>query len=209
MGTSARESLIQQRSRKAPLMPRWESGWREHALRHAGIDVTQFAVDMMQYWMESTPTQPWTNNPLGFPQRGYSTARAMKSPYAAFPTMNHFHDSFKKLLSSKAQHLLRFSLSGGENPAEVWRAVNSLKWPANGTETDYPSRVLDRVDSGYREKLQSRPPEQRSSIGLDSVSPGTHHDSARQLTALHHAATRFDNINDALRHIQRTMSNNG
>lgn len=190
-------------------MARWESGWREHALRHAGIDVTQFAVDMLQYWMESTPTQPWTNNPLGFPQRGYSTARAMKSPYAAFPTMNHFHDSFKKLLTSKAQHLLRFSLSGGENPAEVWRAVNSLKWPANGTETDYPSRVLDRVDSEYREKLQSVQPEQRTTVGLNASSLGSRQDSARQLVALHHAATRFTDLNRAILHIQRTMNRNG
>lgn len=209
MGTCTREPHVRKRDRKAPLMPRWESGWREHALRHAGIDVTQFALNMLQDWMESTPTQPWTNNPLGFPQRGYAPARALKSPYAAFATMNHFHDAFRKLLTGRAQHLLRLSLSGGENPAEVWRAVNSLKWPANGTETDYPSRVLDRVDSSYREKLQSTTPEQRRTVGLDAVPSGAHHDSARQLIALHHAAHRFDDVNSALRHIQRTMNNNG
>lgn len=190
-------------------MTRWETGWREYALRHAGLEPTQFAVNVLQDWMESTPTQPWTNNPLGFPQHGYAPTRALKSPYAAFPTMPHFHDAFKRLLSTKNAHELRLSLSGDGAYAEVWRAVNSLKWPANGTETDYPSRVLDRVDAEYREKIQSKPPEERSTVGLTPVSSRAHHDSARQLLALHHAATRFDNLNAAMQHIQRSMNRNG
>lgn len=190
-------------------MPRWESGWREYALRHAGLEPTQFAVDVLNDWMESTPTQPWTNNPLGFPQHGYSPTRAMKSPYAAFPTMPHFHDAFKRLLSTKSAHELRLALSGDGAYAEVWRAVNSLKWPANGTETDYPSRVLDRTEASYRETAQSVRPEHRSTVGLGPASSGAHRDSAHQLLALHEAATRFDDLNSALRHIQGVMNRNG
>lgn len=190
-------------------MPRWESGWREHALKNAGLEATQFAVGVLQDWMESTPIQPWTNNPLGFPQHGYAQVRAMKSPYAVFPTMNHFHDAVKRLLTSKRGYELRLALSGDGAYAEVWRAVNSLKWPANGTESDYPSRVLDRVATEYREKLQSVQPEQRTTVGLNASSLGSRQDSARQLVALHHAATRFTDLNRAILHIQRTMNRNG
>lgn len=146
-------------------MNKWPSGWIEALLTHAGIPITPFAVQVMTLWHKSTPTAPWTNNPLGAPWKDSGHPRALNTDYALFPTTHAFREYMKGVLSEGNNRVLREALTIHDSHAKAWRAISGLKWPAAKTETDWPSALLDAIEDKYRAKLQTTEPSQRKGSG--------------------------------------------
>lgn len=142
-------------------MFQWPTNWREEALRAAGVPVTQHALDVLSAWFKATPTQAWTNNPLGLPAQGNNAPTALSTPYAAFPTYEHFRQAFKTLAHNTPGKILIHVLLDEGNYAGAWRAINALNLPATKSEPDYPAPLLDMVEAKYRNKLQTVKPEDR------------------------------------------------
>jgi len=170
-------------------MNQWHSGWREATLTHAGIPVTDFAAEVLHHWEQSTPTDAYSNNPLGLPHAKYSAPRTLDGKYAAFPTMDAFMNAFKKLAHEGHGKPLYTVLSLSDSHAEAWRVINSLNLPSNQTETDYPTALLDTIEQKVRESLQSTSKSDRKTVGLTQA-PKTYHDviQMQNRAALHEAA---------------------
>jgi hypothetical protein len=183
----------------------WPTGWREALLRETGIPVTQFALDVLASWCQSTPTEPWTNNPLGLPAKGNSAPQALNTPYALFHTTGRFRKAFTALLETTPGKDLRLVLTHGTSHGQAWRTINGMSLPANVTETDYPSALLDRLTDDYRATLTDVKPDQRKTAGAQLASPKTHDDMRSQQRALHEAVTTFNKGSEAMAHIARRL----
>lgn len=146
-------------------MYQWPTNWKEETLRAAGVPVTQHALDVLTAWFKATPTQAWTNNPLGLPAVKGAAPKALNTPYAAFPTHEHFRQAFKTLAHGSPGKVLVHVLMDDGEYAAAWRAINALNLPGNATESDYPATLLDMVEQKYREKLQTVEPGKRKSMG--------------------------------------------
>lgn len=186
-------------------MPGWPDDWRQRVLRAAGIPVTQWALDVLSAWRKSTPTEPWTNNPLGYPFTGSKANRALNTPYAAFATIGNFADAMKRLLKSNRGTPLLHVLISADSLASAWREIHALKWPANLTETDYPSVLLDMVEETYRTKIQTTTKAQRRGTGSTMAAPAVHEATRAQGMALHHAATAFKDGREAIQFVIRRL----
>lgn len=183
----------------------WPHDWRERTMRAAGIPKTQAALDILAAWRRSTPVEPWTNNPLGMPAHGSNAPRALGTPYAFFFTIGDFTAAFKRTMkSSHGMPLLHLLISADDLPA-TWRAIHALKWPANDTETDYPSVLLDMIERKYRDQIQTAPKAQRKSSGTQLISPDVHTMMRQQGYALHNAAKTFTNAGDAISFLTRRL----
>lgn len=180
---------------------KWASNWRQTSLRHAEVEVTQFAMDILSAWQGSTPTEPWTNNPLGIPSKGYGAPTALATPYASFPTMQAFREAFKKAVHSSSGKPLLDALNSEGKHAKAWRVINAMGWPATVTESDYPSRILDLAEGKYTATVKPRKSRERTSAGSQLSSPDVSSAFKAQARLLHEAATRFDSHADAIRHI--------
>lgn len=190
-------------------MSTWPTGWRQHALRHADVPITQFALDVLHSWEQATPTDRWTNNPLGMPASGYSAQRAFASPYAAFPTMQEFYTAFRTAVHAGHGKPLLTALGAQDKYSVAWRAISQLNWPASKTETDYPTHLLDRVTEGLPKGWKTHKPEDRKTVGGTAHATTETRIAATQAAALHHASS---NINDAARGIEyivRRMGQHG
>lgn len=187
-------------------MSAWPAGWREHALRAAEIPITQFALDVLHLWERATPTDRWTNNPLGIPSHGFSAPRALKSPYAAFPTMQVFYKAFSTASHAGNGKPLFTMLSTQDKHSEAWRVVHSLKWPANDTETDYPSTLLDRLTDDVIAKMKVSKPSERKTVGITTDTASQHKMVHAQSQALHHAVSHITSASEAIAHIVRRLS---
>lgn len=133
----------------------WPDGWVTAALKDAGLPVTDFTTKIMYAWNRSTPILPYTNNPLGMPAVKGKTLELMKTGYAMFVTMGHFRSAFAGFINSHAGQDVRDAFHLSDKFSEAYRAIHSLKWPANTTETDWPSAVLDLTSEAYRNKAAS------------------------------------------------------
>lgn len=178
----------------------WPDGWRSAVLMDAGLPVTGFTLKALQAWADSTPILTYTNNPLGMPYVQGSTAQLMRTGYAMFPTMAMMRDRFTKFVSSHTGAALHDAFALGEKYSEVWRAVHALKWPANTTETDWPSAVLDLTSESYRESVQSvaSPADRKTSGAIgNQTSFGTLANASTRVASqvvsqLNQAATAFN-----------------
>lgn len=186
-------------------MAGWPDDWRQRVLRASGIPVSQFALDILSAWRKSTPMEPWTNNPLGYPYTGSKANSALNTPYAAFVTIGNFADAMKRLLKSNRGTALLHELISANSLASTWREIHALKWPASLTETDYPSVLLDMVEEQYRTKLQTTPKAERRGTGSTMASPAAHEATRNQGLALHHAATAFADGKTAISYIMRRL----
>lgn len=131
----------------------WPDGWILALLKDAGLPVTDFTKRAILAWQASTPMLPYTNNPLGMPAIKGKTLELMRTGYAMFVTMGDFRKAFADLIASPTGQPLHDALALNEQYSRVWRAVNSLHWPADRTETDYPSAVLDLTSERYRQHV--------------------------------------------------------
>lgn len=190
-------------------MTTWSDGWREALLNASGIEVTQFALDVLNYWEQATPTQGWTNNPLGMPASGYGVPKAFNTAYGAFPTPDAFRQAFSKAVHDKPGKPLLSALATQDKLSVAWRAIHSLGWPANQTETDYPSTILDAITDGSTADLKTSAPADRKTVGLSAQRTDVHRMIANQGNALHHAVTNIGNAADAMNYVIRRMNGNG
>lgn len=179
------------------MIGQWPSAWREVTLRNLGLNISPRALTALSAWQLSTPVQPWTNNPLGMPAFGNGAPRALNTAYASFPTMDAFYKALVIALSHREGIAVKEHLANADDYGALWRSINALKWPANDTETDHPSRMLDLLELGYRESLQSVPPNKRRTAGIaqPKYSPGT---------VLHAAASELRQVTAAMEAQKKT-----
>lgn len=190
-------------------MSTWPDAWRETTLEQAGIPVTQFALDMLNLWQKSTPTDRWTNNPLGIPSHGFDVPKAFNTPYGAFPTMPGFRKAFARAVHMGSGKPLFTALSAQDKPSAVWRAIHALNWPGNLTETDYPAKILDMVDTGQAATLTKTAAADRKSVGTTDAQTDVHAMIRAQGQALHHAVNNIGNAADAIGYVLKRMAGNG
>lgn len=179
-------------------MNRWPTAWREMALKHLGVEVTGHALDVLRDWHLSTPTQPWTNNPLGLPALGNGVPEAMGTPYGAFPSHVQFRVALKGLADNGGHLPLLHALHQDSSVATAWRTISALNLPGSTTESDYPSVLLDRVDEQYRKKLQSIPVSQRKSMGGGPGLADMSHPVLHASRGLYEAAGNIHDLNVAI-----------
>jgi hypothetical protein len=127
----------------------WPDGWITALLKDAGLPVTDFNKRVLLAWNATTPTLPYTNNPLGMPAVKGQTSELMRTGYAMFSSMPLFRQSFTLFLASSSGREVRESLSLSESYPQAYRAAHSLAWPANKTETNWPSGILDLTSESY------------------------------------------------------------
>lgn len=183
----------------------WPSGWREATLRAAGITVSQFALDVLSAWQKSTPVVPATYNPLGMPAKGTSNVRYLGTLYALFPGMGSFTTAMAAFLSTSKGAELAHSLEAAESFSDAYRAIHALGWPANKTETDYPSVLLDMLEASYRAKVATRTKAKRQTSGIVQAPPAVHAAVRQQAAILHTAATQFSDASKAISHIAKGL----
>lgn len=187
-------------------MTDWPTGWRDVVLRDSGIPKTQFALDALTAWERSTPTDTWTNNPLGMPYvKGVSVPAAFTS-YAAFGTMADFYGAIKRHLATIKGKAIVGLLIGADDSGALWREIHAMKWPGNDTESDYPHLMLDAIAAKYRDKLTTRQVGTSKTTGSVQAPSHVHEAVKLQAAALHEAATMFSNSADAIAHIIRRVS---
>lgn len=190
-------------------MSQWPTGWRQHTLRAAEIPVTQFALDILHYWEQSTPTDRYTNNPLGMPAHGYNVPRALNGLYAQFPTMTAFYKAFTKAAHAGTGKPLFSALATQDKHSHAWRTINGLNWPANSTETDYPAVILDHVRGAIPEHWNISEPADRKTVGVSKAATSQIRATAAQNMALHHAAHNIGSAADAIAYIVRGLNYRG
>lgn len=184
----------------------WPTSWREDLLRHVDVPVSRFALDVLSAWEKSTPTQPWTNNPLGLSAQHTGMPPALNTPYAVFPSHAHFREAFGRLVRQRPGSDVIEALLHEDNHAHAWRAISGLKLPANETETDYPAHLMDMIEAKYRSKLKPTAASKRRSIGGGEPTVNPHHPVIVAAKKLHRASSEFQSLNDAIRHITRGLS---
>lgn len=133
----------------------WPDGWIPATLMDADLPVTDFTKRALLAWNATTPILPYTNNPLGMPAVKGKTSELMRTGYAMFATMPLFRRAFAEFIASPAGHAVGYAIGASGKYSEVWRAVHVLRWPANTTETDWPSGILDLTSQSYRDQASS------------------------------------------------------
>lgn len=190
-------------------MATWPTGWQQTVLRAASIPVTQFALDVLSAWQKSTPTEPWTNNPLGMPALSYGVPVALNTPYGAFPTMKSFRDAFMRAMARTGGANVAQALSMAQSYSEAWRAIHALKWPSNSTESEYPIALMDMVQAAYTSKVQNSTRANPTTTGSTHAPPDVHSAMRQQAMSLHHAATTFNTASEAIAYLVKGNRGNG
>lgn len=190
-------------------MSRWPDGWQNATLRYSGLLVSQFALDVLNMWEQSTPTAPWTNNPLGMPSRGTGMPRALNTPYAVFPNMQAFRNTFKIHVVLTHGKSLASVLDLGENMASAWREIHGLGWPANKTESEYPAKLLDHIEQKYQEKVRGVGKRKNKSAGMHMPDTVAHDMVRNQHMAMRAAMLTTQGYSQAIRHVVRSLGENG
>lgn len=184
----------------------WPTSWREDLLRHAGIPVSRFALDVLSAWEKSTPTQPWTNNPLGLSAQQTGMPPALNTPYAVFPSHGHFRISFGRMIQQQPGSDVALALLNEGDHAGMWRAISRLDLPSGKTETDYPAHLMDMIEGKYRAKLKPTKQSKRKSTGGGEPVVNPHHPVILAAKRLHKASAEFQSLNEAIRHITKGLS---
>lgn len=187
----------------------WPTNWREETLRAAGVPVTQYALDVLHAWFSSTPTQSWTNNPLGLPSVKDRVPKALNTPYGAYPTHEHFRQAFKQLAHGSPGKILVHVLMDEGDHAAAWRAIHALNLPGNATESDYPAALLDMVEDKYRSKMQTVQPSERKSMGSGSDAHRGHQSLMRAANAFGIASQNARQLSEVLDSAMRRYGQHG
>lgn len=190
-------------------MNMWPTGWREHTLRAADVPIEQFALDILNLWEQATPTDRYTNNPLGMPHHGFGAPRALQGDYAQFPTMQAFYSAFAKAAHTGSGKPLFTALAVNDKHSAAWRAINQLNWPANATETDYPATILDRVTEKLPAHWKVSAPEDRKTVGVQGNTNAVRPNTVIQNLALHHAAHNIVDGTKAIEYLVRRLGSHG
>lgn len=188
----------------------WPMRWAQDTLKAAGITETHFALEAMSAWRKSTPLEAWTNNPIGMPARGNNVPTVHGTLYAQFPSFGDFRRAFQAFTKTRQGAQIAHTLDMGESWSDLWREIHALKWPADTTETDYPSVILDRMEADYRNKLQTRQKADRKTSGTVVTAPPDVHAAMRnQALVMSRAAEHFGYGAKAIEHVIRSLNDHG
>lgn len=146
-------------------MYKYPDGWREALISDLGLEPSDFLMSVFRYWQESTPLQPYVNNPFGMPYVSGVTPELQNSGYALFRDMAQFRAAFVAFVNGGHGQAIRKALTDASSLPAVYRAVHGLGWPGNKTETDYPSGILDLMTDEDRSRLQTTSPDKRKTAG--------------------------------------------
>lgn len=190
-------------------MTSYPDGWRTALLSDAEIPSNQFTLDVLVAWQRSTPTDGWTNNPLGMPAGKDTAPPALATNYAAFPTMGAFRKAMVAFLATKDGQPVYNALTTQGKLSVAWRAIHALQWPARMTETDWPSILLDLVPGGDSDGLPARNTTGRKTTGI--IGPTNDALKAVRLHtgAFNEIAQRHLDGTKAVQALMRRMNNNG
>lgn len=180
-------------------MYKWPDGWKEAVLADLGVEKTPFLMAVLQAWQQSTPLDPYTNNPLGMPFKPGVNSRLLNTGYGMFASMPDFRRAFVLFVNGGDGYALHQALLNNDSYAPAYRAIHGLGWPANATETDYPSAVLDLVSESTRTRLQTTDPADRTTSGTVGYSAAQQGGIAQLGNALQRAATAALGAANALR----------
>lgn len=183
-------------------MSTWPTSWREMALDRIGVEVTAHALNVLRDWHLSTPTEPWTNNPLGLPAMGNDVPQAMGTPYGAFPTHRSFREALVRVADAGGSMPLRHALHEDTSIARAWRTINSLNLPGNDTETDYPALLLDRADESYRSKAMTAIATDRKSMGRGMPADDGSHYVAKAVDGILKSTVNMHDLDRAIGYLK-------
>lgn len=183
-------------------MPSHPPNWLASAVALLGATSIEQAPEILRAWAASTPLPPRANNPLGMPASARGAARWHGTSYASFETMDDFLNAFLDFSVSYAGGAIVKALRSDLPWRNTWAAVQSLGWPANATETDYPSAVLDNTGDSYRESIGAVAPEDRKTSGIVG---GSAHATASVGTIIGHLNNQVGSAHQAV----SAMRNNG
>lgn len=164
---------------------------------------------MLSAWADSTPVQPWTNNPLGMPVTYGIMPHPAGERYARFAQVESFRDAFKRFTKSSKGHAIADILMGGSGYSDAWREIHGLKWPSNATESEYPVKLMDVVTSAYASKVTKRNRPAPTTSGITHAPPDVHGAMRKQSLLLNQAANLFSGASDGIAHIMKGMNNSG
>lgn len=181
----------------------WPSGWREAVLRDLQVPGDDFIMRVLAAWQQSTPLAPYTNNPLGMPYTPGKSAELLKSGYALFVDMPTFRQAFTSFVNSPSGRALHQALLVDQKLGPTFRAIHALKWPADATETDYPSGVLDLMTSPSRERLMTSSVQDRKTSGIIGASAASEVTNNSLGSALGRAVSSALGASGALRKYNR------
>jgi hypothetical protein len=153
----------------------WVTTWTRSAARASGIEPTPYALKALALWNKSTPTEPWTINPVGIPASGYARRMVPGTKYALFNKYSEFNDALAKFLSTPAGMEIKTLLQSGDSTVKLWRAIHDLDWPAAKTESDWPELIHDWIGEEYRALLNIKPKSSSRSTGtVGGIKPNEH-----------------------------------
>lgn len=187
-------------------MMQWPDGWREAALREIGVPVTQHALDVLNAWEQSTPTKPWTNNPLGLRHGRRGSVKVFDTELAAFQSHADFRAELKRVAHSTYGKPLIHALLDEGDLAGAWRVIHDLNLPSNLTETDYPSALMDMVEGKYRSNIGGDSSGSRKSHGPGRDAPNPHHPVQKLSVATRKATADVIDLRKALDNLMKGLS---
>lgn len=182
-------------------MPVWPSNWKAQALTAFSMPVTPEAIKVLSAWRQSTPLDPWTNNPLGIPASMAGMAKVPGTTYAMFPRISMFYAALRKFAATPHGRALVSELSSLDGYGPVWRAIAALDWPGSKTETDYPAKVLDLADESFRASVMTADPSQRKTSGVAKAPTAVHDAMREQARSIVQATRAFNNATDATKYL--------
>lgn len=185
---------------------RWPTRWRQDLLRDLNIPESPFALDVLSAWRQSTPLEPWTNNPLGLDAKNSARPSLYTTAYAVFPAMSDFRSEMLRLSSTTSGKRVCTLLEHGDRFSEIWHAIRNMNTPGKATESDYPHKVLDLAAKAYEKNMPPRSKGKRKTTGVVSPRQAPHHVMSEQARALHHAAHNMDNVADGIAYIIKRMN---
>lgn len=190
-------------------MASWPSTWRNLALQAASIPVNSDTLAILKAWKDSTPLQPYSNNPLGMPAGTSGAPKYLNTRYALFPSMATFYRVFAAWVNSHdGKNLVHAMTSETPYPA-TWRVISALKWPGSDTETDYPSALLDLTEQSYRDSVNAADATQRKTSGIVGKPSELAQGMVAQARSLHQAAQTFSDATKATQYLLRRHATNG
>jgi hypothetical protein len=190
-------------------MASWPTNWKHRALEAAGIPATGKAMRVLSAWARSTPTDPWTNNPLGLPAVPFRTASVPGTEYGAFRSATYFYAAFQKWSQTTAGKAVVAELLSDAGHGPVWRAIASAGLPGSKTETDYPAGVLDLAEEAYRAAAGVTGWAERKTSGKSKAAPDVHEAMKAQARSVTGAVAAFNDSRTAVRFLLRRHASNG
>lgn len=190
-------------------MARWPDNWKSQALSAAGIPATPKALKVMAAWAQSTPLQPWTNNPLGMPALAKRIPAVPSTQYAMFSSITDFYAAFGMFATTPKGRALAHEITSDDGYGPTWRAIASLGWPGSKTETDYPSAVLDLAGQSYIDSVTTTAPQDRKTSGVPKAPPDVHAVMRQQAQSLVDASRAFNDASTAVRYLIRRHVSRG